>query len=897
MVSAVAQVLTWSTNRPLWQRDALRRIATSGLLTGGDIEELASLAQHEAIENVNEPWVSGSRFQATLTAQPLGAEHLPTSNASAPAVHLLELGDLCDVNAIAANSTLTFGVQGLTIVSGWNGTGKSGYARVVARACRARVPDEPILGNVTDKSNGTGAPRGTIRYLLGDERREVPWREGTACEDEHLARVSFFDSRVALAHVAKRVDVRYTPAGLDLLASLADACQQVQEVLKRRQQSLRNVLASWPQIHAPSITKALDSLGTAQGPAEVRRLAALSESELEDLRTLDARIAELSTTDPARRAAEAGLHAEQLIRLAGVLRDVDRILGPSPLGHIIELATSIRELNTAIAAASVGQFTDDPLPGVGTDTWRALWEAARTHSTETAYLEQPFPQVEGARCVLCQQPLDPDAAERMRRYAQFVSSDLDAQRQQRVKELDSIIMALHAIPIDGQHTAAGEQLIGLRDPELHRSVSAALLQARALVTRITDPDTRYDLADTQEREAMSSGALADAVAAIAASERSEETRLAALDSSAEAIARLRVRQQELAARKSLADNLDAILGEHDRLLDDKAVGRAIRSCTTTPITVMSSLLSSTGVKAVCQAFAVELGRLGLHAVEVVLVPDGGTRGVSYVRVGVPNTGADTAPRILSEGERRVVALAGFLAELTVSGDQSAIVLDDPVSSMDHRYRQAVAERLVDEATRRQAIILTHDTTFVNDLYNAIDEHSLRQQIQESLKPIHVTERHIIRTSAGTGVISNEPNGRNPKVAHRLDALDTEIRTASRLYEAGDEQAYEQAAMAILVSLRKAWERAVEEWLLAGVVERHNSVVQTKKIRYLHSIPDAELAAAEFGMAVESRFAHDSLVGNETPIRSPQWLRDEVRSLRDWVTSVKKRHKAVDRGSS
>jgi wobble nucleotide-excising tRNase len=40
--------------------------------------------------------------------------------------------------------------------------------------------------------------------------------------------------------------------------------------------------------------------------------------------------------------------------------------------------------------------------------------------------------------------------------------------------------------------------------------------------------------------------------------------------------------------------------------------------------------------------------------------------------------------ILSEGEQRVVAIRSFFAEVGLSGGKGGIVLDDPVSSFDHR---------------------------------------------------------------------------------------------------------------------------------------------------------------------------------------------------------------------
>src|SRR5581483_5004130 len=56
-----------------------------------------------------------------------------------------------------------------------------------------------------------------------------------------------------------------------------------------------------------------------------------------------------------------------------------------------------------------------------------------------------------------------------------------------------------------------------------------------------------------------------------------------------------------------------------------------------------------------------------------------------------------------------------LAELSQSSHNSALVFDDPVSSLDHWHRECIAIRLVQEAKQRQVIVFTHDAVFLHDL--------------------------------------------------------------------------------------------------------------------------------------------------------------------------------------
>jgi wobble nucleotide-excising tRNase len=68
------------------------------------------------------------------------------------------------------------------------------------------------------------------------------------------------------------------------------------------------------------------------------------------------------------------------------------------------------------------------------------------------------------------------------------------------------------------------------------------------------------------------------------------------------------------------------------------------------------------------------------------------RGRAFFQVRLINKPNEPVGKVLSEGEHRCVALAAFLAELSTIDAQSAIVFDDPVSSLDHQHRDKVAQR-------------------------------------------------------------------------------------------------------------------------------------------------------------------------------------------------------------
>ena len=190
--AALASLVEWSADCPPWQRDALKRLSANGSLTPADIDDLLAIARGERMPEF------------------FGVDDVRDPAAGRAVVSLRQLKDVEHVNALAANERLTFGRSGLTIIYGDNGSGKSGYARILKKMCRARVAarGEPILPNIYTQN--PGPPQATIDFKVNDQNRLATWTDGQAT-DPLLSAVSVFDARTANIHVDQTNDVAYTP--------------------------------------------------------------------------------------------------------------------------------------------------------------------------------------------------------------------------------------------------------------------------------------------------------------------------------------------------------------------------------------------------------------------------------------------------------------------------------------------------------------------------------------------------------------------------------------------------------------------------------------------------------------------------------------------------------------
>jgi hypothetical protein len=83
--------------------------------------------------------------------------------------------------------------------------------------------------------------------------------------------------------------------------------------------------------------------------------------------------------------------------------------------------------------------------------------------------------------------------------------------------------------------------------------------------------------------------------------------------------------------------------------------------------------------------------------------------------------------VLSEGEQKVIALADVLAELSMRPSSAPMILDDPITSLDARRADEVAERIVNLSADQQVIVFTHHLYFASKLLDAFDQSSRRSQ--------------------------------------------------------------------------------------------------------------------------------------------------------------------------
>jgi energy-coupling factor transporter ATP-binding protein EcfA2 len=385
-------ILKWSESPPPWQRDSCRRLFQKEAgLEDADYSKLYALLKKE----------SGIEIDGTLESTPLANEHLPTGTSPGDAVILVALRDLENVNQIPSDHSLTFSEAGITVIYGGNGSGKSGYARVMKRACRARDQSETIHPNANDRTAAKKVPTAKFDVKIGGASHEVVWSRDSTPSDL-LASISVFDSKCAPSYITAEQDVAYLPYGLDIVENLAN------QVLSKLSETLDSEINGIDVSKLPfehrlgetAVGKVIENLSVKSDAEAITALGTITEDDTKQIATLETALKE------GNPLAKAGDSRRSAMRLKSYSEKLARPLAwVSP--EAVEKLQKLDQEKTAAesaekAAADTLRAGEELLPGTGDQAWKLLFEAARRYSTEAAYPGEGFPpSAEGKVCPLC----------------------------------------------------------------------------------------------------------------------------------------------------------------------------------------------------------------------------------------------------------------------------------------------------------------------------------------------------------------------------------------------------------------------------------------------------------------------------------------------------------------
>lgn len=846
------ELQNWFESEPKWLQDCLRRLIEKSLLSQKDYTDLLAICKDEAIgKNVN---FSGIQ-EGSLALQQ-----------STKTIRLESIENISGINALCSDKPLTFGKEPICIIYGRNGSGKSGYVRLLKHACGVKNPGN-LLSNVF--MTETQPLTAEFTFTVEAKKKSSKWT-GEPIAD--LRGIEIYDNACGLVYIKEENEVAYEPWILYLFTQLTEACTNLASLIKVEIDGMISSKPNFPSVY--ELTPAFiwyTNISESTTHSEVEKETAWTPADKEELNEMNKRLIE---TKPSEKASDLRKQVHLIKELVFDLKNLTKSLKDPKCNEYIKVKKDALEKRKAADEDAAKVFSRAPLAGIGSETWRLLWEAARKYSNEHAYKMQVFPYVTtDARCVLCQRKLDQESIDRFVSFEEYIKGELQQialEAEQKFKT--SFVELLPDIPT-AEIITMRIDTAGISDQGTKAMVIKYIKKISARKQTVLNACKITDISALPGKTALIS--LVQIARILYKKARSYDQDATGLNRP-----KLEQRCMELKAREWLNQQLQTINKEIVRLAAIKQLKDALDLTKTTTLSRRKSILTEELItNAYIQRFHDELIGLKAKYISVDLKKTRTEVGRVYHRIFLKNANVNVGTmEILSEGEFRIVSLAAFLADTEGRGSKTTFIFDDPISSLDHVYEEATAQRLVRLSMTRQVIVFTHRLSLVGYLTKHAKKNNIKPEV-------------VCLSCYRTGQITDLPINlkKTDKAVNTL--LNKRLADAKKAFKKGDDIVYENEARSICIDIRVLIERIVEMDLLNGVVRRFCEEVNTKnKIGALAKITEEECSFVDKYMTKYSSYEHSQSEEVIVPLPPPDEIESDLNEIKRFIENVRNRNK-------
>lgn len=850
MTEIKKEVIDWLHTQQGWLQEAAVRLLTNSVLSDTDINELTALLKT----------AEGQRTSSSRSFPGLDISSAPSDE-----LRLTSIGNIQGIENLAPRKPLSFGEGNLIIVYGNNGSGKSGYTRILKNAC-GKAHAEELKPNVFEDPPERSCC--TIGFSVNGEENSVEW-DANSDPIDALKAVDVFDTTCGRIYLNGKMETSYIPGLLTLFEDLVDVSKKVKSNLEREQRKLIRKLPNLPveyrNTNAGDLYLHLSQKRVRIKIGEFLSWTQVDEDALEDITE------RLKTVDHAKLATDKRKQIDQIIlirnRISGALNRVS----PEACQEIMNMKVEVKE-KRKIAVESADVIAESAkLKGIGSSSWRALWNAAKEYSTNEGYKNVEFPNVkEGARCVLCHQSLGTDAAQRLQTFNEYIVGIVEADASTAENIYQDAIRTLPTPP-SKEDLCTSCRAAGLPEEPWLRELTEIWFSIQTVTGILRDATINDVLTDISTLD----NSILIKLNEIEKSLEKEATQHVA---DAKKFDRDEANEElyELQTKKWLSEHSEDIHIEIQQLEKVEEFESWKQFTDTHGISRKAGKISEKVLtEAFVERFNVELKALGLKQVHVELIKTGTVRGRAGHRIqlkGLKIEGTQVSD-ILSEGENRVVVLAAFLADVTGNVENAPFIFDDPISSLDQDFEDKVVDRMIGLCIDRQVLIFTHRLSFLGLMSDKVDPYQI--------------------------CIRNEPWGAGepgevPIFGRRADKALKNLKNerllqAKKVFNSDGHATYYPLGKSICSDIRILMERIVETELLADVVQRHRRAVNTMgKIGQLAKIKTSDCKFVDDIMSKYSIYEHSQPLESPADILEPDEILEDIDSILAWHNEFKKR---------
>jgi ABC-type Mn2+/Zn2+ transport system ATPase subunit len=677
----------------------------------------------------------------------------PTYTPTSKKIELATLSEVTGVNRLAKNQTIEFS-NNLTAIFGENGTGKTGYGRILKTLGFSYDNNNKILSNIFGPAQEKTA---TIKFKANGTEEIFNWN-GTNSNTE-LENISVFNSNCVQISLSDR-QLIVSPIGFHLFNLITSELNELTKLLNDKAASYPTIL-SWANTLNVGTPQQVFISGLSEKSTEQKliEISTFTTTQEELLKEAESELLNLNKTLLQTEIQNLNSIESELGIIISKIKTAQTNFTFDTWKILLDLNKSIRSLENKTQTGIKEIAEANGIEFYETQQFNSFIKAAEDYIKIINKSEYPE---ENDLCVYCLQPLVSSAKELLTSYrallndkTQESSASLNKQKKNLIIQVSNIETNLTlnqpAFGIDDK----SKPIQPVKLTEYNKNLG--VLKEIFITDKIIDSsEFKFDYLPiliflTEKKELIKESLT---------KKRDLLTNLSAKETE------LKNKITELKDRKLLST----------KVLDVKTA-IANKKILSTLFTNSSSFNTSSISRKTTQArdelvssnfdkiFKEELKSFRKGHINIDL--DFGTeRGNSKVSHRINK---HLLIDILSEGEQKAIALSEFLTELQLDNIKAPVIFDDPVNSLDHNIIDDVAKRLLKLSKERQVLILTHSVLLFNSLlyytkhisykglackfYNSKNEYNETGFITEAEEEINKVNSYISKINV---IVNNTP---------------------------------------------------------------------------------------------------------------------------------------------
>lgn len=795
-------ILKWVTTLPKWQQKLSYALVEKKKVTEEELNEIYEMFKVEMSLSDGEISNIDVKMQSYETEE-------------SHDIKWCGVGNLHGVNRLKTGTFLSVS-DGLTVVYGENGSGKSGYTRLLNKAFISRG-DQEILHNIySDNPEDVSADftfcvDGTNEvYRFPDRKECFPFKA-----------IRTFDAKSASDDMNRESAIDFAPSELSFFDMLLSMCGDVQRRLdaERNAKKIDNPILKF--FTGPG--KVFDQMAALSPKTDIRdlkRMFSVTEEEKKQFEQAKKEKANLMALDINRQISIINQVIDVLNRAVDKFEAFKQAVSPENIEIYNEQISFMKKSKILQKTDGLAVLEKEEIESLGSAEWKQFISAAKRYYDSISKHD---------KCPLCGHEID--EKDLIFKYWKYLESDAEKNLKFANDALKITKDGLDELDLNflTKSTVQEQWLLEnyKRETEEIRGAFKSAFEIRKKLLESIDnnslvKEVKFAIPDIQ--------GLIDKII--------EKRDGLNQDNVNKRISECEIIEREYVDKTKVLDLMPTINSYVEYLKWDSLAEKS-RIKTRGITTKQKELFEKYVTEDYLDTFGEECKKLNADFdVEIV---SRGSSGQTLKKLQIKGT----APgKVLSEGEQRAISIANFLTEVRMDSRNVGIVLDDPVCSLDHKRRSLIAKRLLEEASSRQVVVFTHEITFFMELKAEADNNNV------------TFEQETIRNYCNEpGDVSKIIPWQGMTVKDRIGKLKSDLQSIVSLYNSGDMDSYFYRAKDWCELLRESWERAVEEILLNDAIQRYNPCVQTQRLKRAPFTQDL-YSELERGMTECSAWCHD-----------------------------------------